>query len=457
MVFASPIFLFAFLPAALLLCYLAGATRKPDARNAALFLFSMLFYAWGEPVYVLVMAVSIAVNHLFAQRVRTSRAAYAAGIAFNLALLGTFKYLDMLIESANWALKLNLPLSGIALPIGISFYTFQTMSYLIDVRRGDVDAQRNPLRFATYVVMFPQLIAGPIVRYVDISRELGAVDIGMDSAAAGVRRFCVGLAKKALIANSAAEIADAAFGAHAQLSFDAAWLGVIAYAVQIYFDFSGYSDMAIGMGRMLGFRFLENFDYPYIARSVREFWRRWHISLSTWFRDYLYIPLGGSRKGSLRTARNLVIVFALCGLWHGASWSFVIWGLWHGIFLCFERIPAVKRALSGALGGIARVYTLLVVLIGWVLFRADTLGQAMEYLQRMFSLNFGAGMDAGTLLDWRKGVLLVIGILFCAKWRRPRAGAWTDVAYTIASFALLILSMLSLAGGTYNPFIYFRF
>jgi alginate O-acetyltransferase complex protein AlgI len=457
MVFASPIFLFAFFPAALLICYLAGLTKKPDVRNAALFLFSLLFYAWGEPTYVLVMLASIIVNYLLGLRVQKSKALFALAIVFNLGLLGVFKYLDMLISTADWALRINLPLARIAPPIGISFYTFQIMSYVIDVRRGDVAVQKNPLRFATYVVMFPQLIAGPIVRYVDVERDLGKVDIRLDAAATGVRRFCVGLAKKALIANAAAKIADAAFSAPWGISFDAAWLGAIAYAVQIYFDFSGYSDMAIGMGQMLGFHFLENFEHPYISRSIREFWRRWHISLSTWFRDYLYIPMGGSRKGSARTLLNLVIVFTLCGLWHGAKWSFVIWGLWHGLFLCFERIPLVKKALDGLPRALGTIYAFLVVLVGWVLFRADSLTAALDYLSSMFSLKFGAGADAASIVDARTGILLLVGLAFCFKWPKIRSNAFTQALGTVAALLLLALSALTLAGGTYNPFIYFRF
>lgn len=455
MVFASPIFLFAFLPAALIVCWLAGLAKKPDLRNAALFAFSLLFYAWGEPTYVLVMLASIVVNYLLGLRVQKSAALFALAVVFNLGLLGAFKYLDMLISTANWAFQANLPLAEIALPIGISFYTFQIMSYVIDVRRGNVAVQKNPLRFATYVVMFPQLIAGPIVRYIDVERDLGKVDVRLDEAAAGVRRFCVGLAKKALVANAAAKIADAAFSG--PVSFDAAWLGAIAYAVQIYFDFSGYSDMAIGMGGMMGFRFLENFDHPYVSRSIREFWRRWHISLSSWFRDYLYIPMGGSRKGSARTLLNLVVVFALCGLWHGAKWSFVVWGLWHGLFLCFERIPFVKRALDKLPRAVGTIYALLVVLVGWVLFRADSLTAALSYLDSMFSLNFGAGADAMSILDARTGVLLLAGLVLLIKWPKMRANAFTQALGTVAALGLLALSVLTLAGGTYNPFIYFRF
>ncbi len=457
MVFASPFFLFAFFPAALLICYFAGLTKKADFRNGILFAFSLLFYAWGEPIYVLVMLVSITVNYALSLGVSKSKPLFIIAIIFNIGMLGLFKYLDLLTSTVNWAFRLNLPLAGIALPIGISFYTFQIVSYIIDVRIGSVATQKNPLRFATYVVMFPQLIAGPIVRYIDIERDLRKVDVRMDTAAQGVRRFCTGLAKKVLVANAAAKIADAAFSAQTDLSLDAAWLGAIAYAVQIYFDFSGYSDMAIGMGKMLGFHFHENFDHPYTSRSIREFWRRWHISLSTWFRDYLYIPMGGSRKGVARTLLNLIIVFALCGLWHGAKWGFVVWGLWHGLFLCFERIPSVKRTLDKIPRVLGTIYTLLVVLIGWVLFRADSLAQAFDYLGSMFSLHLGTGQSALSLLDTRSGILLIVGLIFSVKWPNPKSGILEEALGTALSLVLLVLSMIVLAGGTYNPFIYFRF
>ena len=454
MVFASPVFLFAFMPAAVLVCLLTRAAGRAALRNVLLLLFSLLFYAWGEPVYVLMMIAAIAVNWLLAKRVPKSRAAFAAALALDLGMLAVFKYLDMIISGISWLIRVDLPLASLALPVGISFYTFQIISYIIDVRRGDVPPETNIVDFAAYVSMFPQLIAGPIVRYTDVKADLGVARMDINEAAAGVRRFCVGLAKKVLIANTVAEMADAAFSMAGSLSFAAAWLGVIAYAVQIYFDFAGYSDMAIGLGRMLGFRFPENFDYPYISRSVREFWRRWHISLSTWFRDYLYIPLGGSRRGRLRTFRNLLIVFTLCGLWHGASWSFALWGLWHGLFLCLERIPAVKRVQEKLPGWVNWLYTIIVVLLGWVLFRADDLGMAARYLSDMFTLE-GVWIDEiGSLQRW---AALGLGALFSIKLPRPKLNAFTETLYTLAALALLAACAVYLAGGTYNPFIYFRF
>lgn len=454
MVFASPVFLFAFMPVAVLLCLVTRAAGKAALRNALLLLFSLLFYAWGEPVYVLMMIAAIAVNWLLAKRVPQSRAAFVAAVVLDLGMLAVFKYLDMLISGFSWLARVDLPLASLALPVGISFYTFQIISYLVDVRRGDVPPETNLVDFAAYVSMFPQLIAGPIVRYTDVKADLGVAKMDVNEAAAGVRRFCVGLAKKVVIANTVAEMADSAFAMAGSLSFAAAWLGVVAYAIQIYFDFSGYSDMTIGLGKMLGFRFPENFDYPYISRSVREFWRRWHLSLSTWFRDYLYIPLGGSRSGRLRTFRNLLIVFTLCGLWHGASWSFALWGLWHGLFLCFERIPAVKRVQEKLPGWVNWLYAIVVVLLGWVLFRADDLGMAARYISDMFTLE-GVWIDEiGSLQRW---IALGLGALFSIKLPRPKLNAFTETLYTIAALALMAVCAVYLAGGTYNPFIYFRF
>ena len=454
MIFASPVFLFAFLPIAALLGILTCAAGRARLRNILLLAFSMFFYAWGEPVYVLLMAAAIVFNYLTARRIKQSRAIFVISIAVNIGMLCVFKYLDMFISGASWLLRADLPLANLALPIGISFYTFQMISYLIDVRRGDVSAETDFIDFAAYVSMFPQLIAGPIVRYTDVKEDLGSAKLDIMTAASGVRRFCFGLAKKVLIANTAAQTADAAFEMAGSLSFAAAWLGVIAYAIQIYFDFSGYSDMAIGMGKILGFRFPENFDHPYISRSVREFWRRWHLSLSTWFRDYLYIPLGGSRSGRARTFRNLLIVFILCGLWHGASWSFALWGLWHGIFLCIERLPVMKKAQARLPGWLGWIYTTLVVLMGWVLFRAESMSIFSMYIPDLFSAD-GAGISE--IMNVHRWAALILGIVFSAKLPIPRRTSFTETLSTLAAFALLVICAVYLAGGTYNPFIYFRF
>ncbi|MDO4388540.1 MAG: MBOAT family O-acyltransferase [Eubacteriales bacterium] len=454
MVFASPIFLFAFMPLAVGLCMLARWTKRPWVRNGLLLLFSLAFYAWGEPTYVFLMLGAILANYLLAFRVRESRLVFVCAVALDLGMLAVFKYLDLLISAANGLFRLNLPGAHLALPIGISFYTFQILSYVIDVRRGDVPPARNLVDFAAYVSMFPQLIAGPIVRYVDVAADLRRLNGDISTAAAGARRFCMGLAKKVLLANTLASAADTAFGMTGSLNFGGAWAGLIAYALQIYFDFSGYSDMAIGLGKMLGFSFPENFRYPYVSLSVKEFWRRWHLSLSTWFRDYLYIPLGGSRRGKGRTLLNLLIVFALCGLWHGANWTFLLWGLWHGLFLCLERLSFMKKLQEALPKWVRWCYTALVVLLGWVLFRADNLGMALQYAGNLFALE---GVWISEVLTVQSGAALLAGIVCCLPLPRPRQNALTETVYTLIALALLAACALCLAGGTYNPFIYFRF
>ena len=400
------------------------------------------------------MLGAILANYLLAFRVRESRLVFVCAVALDLGMLAVFKYLDLLISAANGLFRLNLPGAHLALPIGISFYTFQILSYVIDVRRGDVPPARNLVDFAAYVSMFPQLIAGPIVRYVDVAADLRRLNGDISTAAAGARRFCMGLAKKVLLANTLASAADTAFGMTGSLNFGGAWAGLIAYALQIYFDFSGYSDMAIGLGKMLGFSFPENFRYPYVSLSVKEFWRRWHLSLSTWFRDYLYIPLGGSRRGKGRTLLNLLIVFALCGLWHGANWTFLLWGLWHGLFLCLERLSFMKKLQEALPKWVRWCYTALVVLLGWVLFRADSLALALQYAGNLFSLE---GVWISEVLTVQSGAALLAGIVCCLPLPRPRQNALTETVYTLIALALLAACALCLAGGTYNPFIYFRF
>ena len=442
------------MPLAVGLCMLARWTKRPWVRNGLLLLFSLAFYAWGEPTYVFLMLGAILANYLLAFRVRESRLVFVCAVALDLGMLAVFKYLDLLISAANGLFRLNLPGAHLALPIGISFYTFQILSYVIDVRRGDVPPARNLVDFAAYVSMFPQLIAGPIVRYVDVAADLRRLNGDISTAAAGARRFCMGLAKKVLLANTLASAADTAFGMTGSLNFGGAWAGLIAYALQIYFDFSGDSDMAIGLGKMLGFSFPENFRYPYVSLSVKEFWRRWHLSLSTWFRDYLYIPLGGSRRGKGRTLLNLLIVFALCGLWHGANWTFLLWGLWHGLFLCLERLSFMKKLQEALPKWVRWCYTALVVLLGWVLFRADNLGMALQYAGNLFSLE---GVWISEVLTVQSGAALLAGIVCCLPLPRPRQNALTETVYTLIALALLAACALCLAGGTYNPFIYFRF
>jgi alginate O-acetyltransferase complex protein AlgI len=393
MVFSSSIFLFLFLPGVLLVHFLLPSRF----RNLWLFIASLFFYAWGEVIYSLVMLASIAINYTFAMLIgrqlerRNATTLLRLAVSTNLLLLIVFKYANFIAAQMNCLLtwlgigSVEL-VEPIHLPIGISFYTFQAMSYVIDVYRGEVEVQRDPLKVGLYITLFPQLIAGPIVRYRDIAAQILSRSIQFADFTYGVRRFIIGLGKKVLIANTLAGPADKIFScAPENMTPAVAWFGVACYAMQIYFDFSGYSDMAIGLGRMLGFRFLENFNYPYIARSMTEFWRRWHISLTTWFRDYLYVPLGGNRRGPLKTYANLLTVFLLCGLWHGANWNFALWGLFHGFFLIIERAkwnwhtPISLRPL-------AHVYVALVCMISWTFFRADTLANAFSLLSLMFGI-----------------------------------------------------------------------
>ncbi len=474
MLFGSPAFLFLFMPVVLAL-HLVLPRR---GRNGMLLLASLLFYAWGEPLFVLVMLASLVGNYFLGRLVDArqegggGRAAVGLAVGFNLGLLVFFKYANFLWDQAR-AVFAGLPeLDPIALPIGISFFTFQAMSYIVDVYRRDASAQRNPVDFALYVSMFPQLIAGPIVRYRDIADQLARRVVTRAGFASGGRRFVVGLAKKLLVADGVGRVADEVFGlAPGELTTATAWLGTVCYTFQIYFDFSAYSDMAIGLGRMLGFRFRENFDYPYVSASITEFWRRWHISLSSWFRDYLYIPLGGNRGGARLTCRNLVIVFFLCGLWHGASWTFVVWGLYHGAFLVLERAGA-----GSALQGLPRVlrhgYVLLVVMVGWVLFRADTFDAALAHLAAMAGA--GAASTAYPLalfVDRWLATLMAIAVVgslpvwpAVARWRErllERGGRWADagleLGQVVALGLLLAASLMQLSAGTYSPFIYFRF
>ena len=481
MLFSSPVFLFLFLPLLLALYWVA-----PQAlRNAVLVLASLWFYAWGEPALVVVMLVSVAINYALALWIERLAGGSGAGavlalaVCANLSLLIYFKYAVFLIDNLNGLLALTSagPITPpeVVMPIGISFYTFQAMSYVVDVYRRQVSAERNPLNVALYISLFPQLIAGPIVRYIDVAEQIRGRRVTTAGFAEGVQRFAIGLAKKMLIANSAAAVADAVFDIpDAQLGTAVAWLGIVCYTLQIYFDFSGYSDMAIGLGLMFGFRFLENFNYPYIGQSLTEFWRRWHISLSGWFRDYLYIPLGGNRGGAWRTYRNLLVVFALCGLWHGASWSFLAWGLFHGGFLVAERC-GFGRVLERLPAILRHAYLLLLVMVGWVFFRADDLSHAATYLAAMagFVAASSAEFHVGLWLDSGLWLALIAGAIGSTPWlgwlRERRLlpdegatwGAATRGAVSLARLAavalLLLASASSMMAGTHNPFIYFRF
>ncbi|NER37289.1 MAG: MBOAT family protein [Oscillatoria sp. SIO1A7] len=496
MVFSSTVFLFLFLPIVLVLYLLVPGTQ---GRNLLLLAASLFFYAWGESIFVGVMLLSIALNYALgllleipSNKPSDRRAILVIAIALNLGLLAYFKYGNFFVANFN---RLVIHLAGlpiapapieiapIHLPIGISFFTFQALSYIIDVYRQKIAAGKNLLNVALYIAFFPQLIAGPIVRYRDIEAGLQKRAITVENFASGVRRFILGLGKKMLIANTLAEPADAIFALPpGELTAGLAWLGISCYTLQIYFDFSGYSDMAIALGKMFGFQFPENFNYPYISRSIREFWRRWHISLSTWFRDYLYIPLGGNRYSSLRTSLNLGTVFVLCGLWHGASWTFIIWGLFHGFFIAIERLLPPTGLAEKKFWPLQHCYLLLVVMVGWIFFRAETLADAIAFLQAAVGLgsesfgseSFGSEYQMTAYFNSEILVTMVVGAIaslpvlpmlrksyqqWTATWLgRSVLGAIAISGIELSALTLIFLACAAkLAAGTYNPFIYFRF
>ena len=481
MLFTEPAFLFVFLPVLLALYQLPGSRY----RNWLLLVASIIFYTRGAGSFTWLVLALIGFNYVAARVIDRYRATsigrrlLAAAIAIDLLVLAIFKYADFAVGNLNAALSFlgaqPLALPGILLPIGISFFTFHAISYVVDVYRQDAAAQKRPVEAALYLLVFPQLVAGPIVRYRQIADQLSSRLLALDDFAYGVRRFIVGLSKKMLIANTLAGPADQIFAMPAaELTAAHAWTGVACYTLQIYFDFSGYTDMAVGLGRMFGFRFPENFNYPYIATSIQEFWRRWHMSLSAWFRDYVYIPLGGNRTSTGRMYFNLVLVFFLCGLWHGASWTFVVWGLYHGAFLVIERVGLA--ALVNALPAPTRhIYALLVVMAGWVFFRADTFGGATAMLAAMAGAGAGAPTTYAPAWYWTTEVLLAfiagtIGatpvIPFLARRLSRRADEWTgtpalgwqgSMAAIVALLTIFSASLMLSAARSYNPFIYFRF
>ena len=464
MVFSSMVFLCIFLPVVFLLHLLLPGIR---AKNGMLLLASLAFYAYGEPVYVILMIASAFVNYLSAILIGKNpagkKAVMAVNVILNLGVLVLFKYTGFLAESVNTIFGTAIPVPSIRLPIGISFFTFQAMSYVIDVYRGVTGAQKNFGKVLLYISFFPQLIAGPIVKYHDIAQEIENRTQTVDGVTDGIRRFVVGLSKKVLISNTVGLVADTLFAADVSgLNAAAAWIGAVSYMLQIYFDFSGYSDMAIGLGEMFGFHFKENFNYPYISGSIREFWRRWHMSLSGWFQEYLYIPLGGSRKGKIRTVINKFIVFLCTGIWHGANVTFLFWGLYHGCFLMLEEIvPAIREQGGKVKSFFQHIYTLLVVLIGFVFFRADSMHQGAAWIKTMFT-GFGSNTAAMSLaLEQLTPLYLVtaaVGIVACCPVKMlVKKGRAYEAVTAAGSLALLLLCMLSLASGTYNPFIYFRF
>ncbi|MDC3416654.1 MBOAT family O-acyltransferase [Aquibacillus salsiterrae] len=468
MVFSNLVFIFAFLPVVLFVYFLANKASK----NIILLIASLIFYAWGEPTYVFLMIFSMVMNYSFgllidrlSDKPRQKKYALAFAIIGNLAILGFFKYAGFIVTNLNRLLGLTLEIEPIALPIGISFFTFQAMSYVIDVYRKDAAVQKSFVSLSLYIALFPQLVAGPIVRYNTVADQIKKRFVNLDKFTDGVKRFIIGLAKKVLLANSFGEIADAIFSTPAtELSVASAWLGILAYTLQIYFDFSGYSDMAIGLGKMFGFDFLENFNYPYIAKSVTEFWRRWHISLGAWFRDYVYIPLGGNRQGSAKTIRNLLIVWTITGFWHGASWTFIAWGFYYGLFIVMERL-GFSKLLSKLWTPLQHVYLLLVVMIGWVFFRADQFSYSFQFLQAMAGIGGNAGLDTTAIIYWNDfWYVFLLGMIFStpvAIWVKSRLGEqWQPVLSVVTPVVYLMLmvsSMLLLVNSTYNPFIYFRF
>jgi len=462
MVFSSLTFLCIFLPAVLILDRIIPSVRL---KNAWLLLASLLFYAYGEPVYVLLMIASAFLNYIFAllldflkDKPAARKVVLAVSVIVNIGALVYFKYTMLLTESFNSLTGFDIPVPQITLPLGISFFTFQAMSYVIDVYRGDAGVQKNYFRLLLYISFFPQLIAGPIVRYSDIEEEINKRKQSPEQTVNGILRFAAGLAKKVLIANNVALMADTVFGALGNIDTLSAWLGAIAYMLQIYFDFSGYSDMAIGLGLMFGFHFRENFNYPYISGSVREFWRRWHISLSTWFKEYLYIPLGGNRKGKVRTIINKFIVFACTGIWHGANWTFLLWGLYHGTLLMLEElVPKKDRGIGFKI--IAHIYLILAVLIGFVLFRCDSISDFGVYLKAMFvptGFDLSSKMFFLSLLTPLNITALVAGIIFSTPVGTKLMANKKRTGMGLALVSV-VLCMLSLSSGTYNPFIYFRF
>ena len=496
MVFSSLVFLCIFLPVMIIGYYVL----PKKCRNVFLLIGSLFFYAWGEPGYIFLMLASIIGNYGFGMLIYLAsrqeekkqsefgRSAFRRlmlilAVAFNLGILIYFKYFNLLVTTVDDLFHADLTIPEIALPIGISFYTFQGMSYVIDVFRSEGRpledgsreslVQKNFINLALYISMFPQLIAGPIVRYTDIRGYLKERNCTFDDFAKGVERFIIGLCKKVLLANTIGEVADKIFsGEQAYMGTGVAWVGALCYTLQIFYDFSGYSDMAIGLGRIFGFRFMENFNYPYISKSITEFWRRWHISLSTWFRDYLYIPLGGNRKGNVYL--HLLIVFLATGIWHGAAWGFLVWGLWHGLFMLIERIGRQKNVKVRLPGIVKWLYTMLVVVFGWVLFKLEELPDAIGYIGKMLHIGVGSYTDFGVryYLDNRTIFFMICAILASIPWAQvlPRrlgcrvseltlkteTGAGC-VIKRVLLLALLVVCMLFIVNSSYNPFIYFRF
>lgn len=468
MLFSSIVFLFTFLPAVVILYYLLPVRF----RNVILLLASLVFYAWGEPVYLFLMLLSILFNYFsgldIARNLQDKRAAKRSlvfNLIINLAVLGFFKYEGFVLDTLNGILPVHISYHALPLPIGISFYTFQILSYIIDVYRGNVKVQTNLPNFALYVTMFPQLIAGPIVQYADVDEQLASREISRTKFGEGSMYFIRGLAKKVLLANTSGMIFTEVSGlAKGNIAVMTAWLGAFAYMFQIYFDFSGYSDMAIGLGKMFGFEFNMNFNYPYVSKSITEFWRRWHISLSSWFRDYVYIPLGGNRVSKIKHIRNLLIVWFLTGLWHGAAWNFVAWGLYYGVILIIEKY-LLSPVLDRLPDVVRHIYSIVLVVIGWVLFFSSSFGQAADYIRVMFGAGAHGFADresmyllTSNLILW---LILIFGSTPLVHFRYEhmlRTKKWnTTIINSVVYVALFIVCIAYLVTETYNPFLYFRF
>jgi len=478
MLFTSPSFIYFFLPLSLLFHWV----NLKELRNVSLLAFSLIFYAWGEPRYILVLLFSILINWMIGILLSSrnnKKLLIFVGCFINLSLLGFFKYLGFFSAAFGLAdsieMNFGINTSLIHLPIGISFFTFQALSYLVDIYRSNISPQKNIFKFGLYLSLFPQLIAGPIVRYVDVVKDLDGRAFNCGNLVNGFNRFCIGLAKKTLIANPAGALSDGIFNNdYSLLNYQAAWLGVLAYSIQIFYDFSGYSDMAIGIGRMFGFKFPENFNNPYIARSIQEFWRRWHITLSTFFRDYVYIPLGGSRVSEARVYINIMFIFLLTGLWHGASWNFLLWGLFHGAFLCIER-AFLSNWLSRSHAVISHLYTLILVGIGWVIFRIEELPRFKAYLFTMFDFTGSVDLlEMNSLVDYSESILAIIcGCVLCMplvnifrhvfsslginNLKSPANKMLSSFSIGFSTSLLLVFSLAKISADTYNPFIYFRF
>ncbi|WP_250674638.1 MBOAT family O-acyltransferase [Paraclostridium ghonii] len=468
MVFSSLVFLFVFLPIIIFLYYISNDKYK----NYLLLTASLFFYAWGEPTYIIIMLISILFNFIFGKKVEIysnekNRSFWlVVSVVFNISMLGVFKYTGFFIGNINGLFGSDITNPGISLPLGISFFTFQAMSYVIDVYRDDAKVQKNLLHLALYISLFPQLVAGPIVRYQTIADQIESREHSLDKFTDGINRFIIGLAKKVILSNSLGMLADNIFATQIfDLTIASAWLGIISYSLQIFFDFSGYSDMAIGLGKMFGFEFLENFNYPYISKSAGEFWRRWHISLGSWFRDYVYIPLGGSRKGRVRTYLNLFIVWFLTGFWHGASWTFIAWGIYFGILIALEK-AFLDDILKKLYTPIRHIYLILVVMIGWIFFRADNFLYAFGYIKVLFGINENPMYNSFTLTYLNDYVyIIVLSILFSipiVSIIKKKLDRFSNYHMYYITKSIIFMSMftfiiIKLVNSTYNPFLYFRF